>query len=273
VDLIQAIERKIKKFHTSGPLAGTTLNSAADVANPLFSDMKKSDSGLLWVPTREDQYEALMSTMFNVPFRSMLQSYSWGADIAAEPTPPPVEPEFEVNMVEALEGWRAWEINERGDRFTLESINAAQVYWHPGEVMVAVCRNNGWHLAASPIKHCTCGIYAGDDFAEVRQYAEPDDRSDTVVFGRVSGWGRYVRGGAGWRAQFAYPKSFHVPQTITPDELNFLREFRVPIFMDQPILMYNPQEDGYEYGDDQADRNFRASGTSSAQEADDGDDD
>lgn len=238
------------------------LTDGKEPPNPMYSDMHKDPATGLWIPNKTID----MANFWN-PFTSSLfnSSYSWmGLDRGGPAPIPPDEATFEVNMVEALEGWRAWRL-EKGKLGSMYTHGPRPHSWLPDVAAEAHCTET--HEV--PAQHCHCGFYAGDDFESMRAYTE--DEAGTIVFGRVSGWGRYVRGGSGWRAQFCYPKSFHVLPDITPDELESLKLFHVPIFMDQPVLMYNPEEDGYEYGDDEADRNFRAGANSNADEEDDED--
>lgn len=77
------------------------------------------------------------------------------------------------------------------------------------------------------------------------------------ILGEVFGWGRYVRGGIGWRSQFAYPKSFYLKSSQV-NLIDHLRPYHVPIYVEQPVLIYNPEEDGYEHGTHEAHRNLGA---------------
>ena len=46
-----------------------------------------------------------------------------------------------------------------------------------------------------------------------------------------------------------------------------LKKYHVPIYIEQPALIYNPEEDGYEYRKDEANGNFGAAEEPSAGEA------
>jgi hypothetical protein len=206
-------------------------------------------------------------------------------------SPPPLrehkpdsEP-FETNMMEALVGWRAWKLDLK--KMALRSQNSffdddEKHLLRPGIPMVAYCgKAEGNTLGRAsvfdpagilpappvhnvPAEFCSCGIYAKDTLDEVISATYKG------IYGQVYGWGRYVRGDQGWRAQYAYPKRFYLTRNyareISPDTLDFLRTYRVPIFVEQPTLLYNPEEDGYEYRDDEENWNFGADKNPDAEE-------
>lgn len=143
----------------------------------------------------------------------------------------PPEPEFEVNMMEPLVGWRSWNLANH----LLLSLHTG-TRWHPDEARAAGC-TKGWHGSDKvPTGNCTCGIYAVNDV----KFVPGGD-----VYGEVYGWGRYVRGEDGWRAEFAYPKSFYLDQSQV-ELIEPLRKYHVPIHILTPIQCYDPSEDGYE---------------------------
>lgn len=199
-----------------------------------------------------------------------------------EPLKPDSEP-FETNMMEALIGWRAWRLDlekmalrSQNDFFSddekhllrpgvpmkaecgrMESAGRATIY-DPAGVLPAPPAHE------SPAEFCQCGIYAKSTLEEVI-------RADYHgIYGQVYGWGRYVRGTEGWRAQYMYPKRFYLTRNyareLSPDTIDFLRTYRVPIFVEQPTMLYNPEEDGYEYRDNEENWNFGANPKSDAEE-------
>lgn len=145
-----------------------------------------------------------------------------------EPKPP--EPEFEVNMVEPLVGWRSWNLHE-GLLVALRSGKR----WFP-EKAVEAEHDGLHHHTGVPRENCSCGIYAVNHLGSV-----PDGQ----VYGEVYGWGRYVRGDNGWRAQFAYPKCFYLAQN-QPDLIDCLKKYHVPIYIETPVKVFSPEEDGYD---------------------------
>jgi len=191
-----------------------------------------------------------------------------------KPIPPDTEP-FEVNLMEALVGWRAWKLDLK--KMALRSQNSffsddEKHLLRPCVPMVAACGKSEGNMVGRatvfdpagelpaipkhevPAEFCTCGVYAKDTLEEVI------DNDYSGIYGQVYGWGRYVRGDKGWRAQYAYPKRFYLTRDfsreMTPETLDFLRTYRVPIFVEQPTIIYNPEEDGYEYRSNEENWNF-----------------
>lgn len=167
------------------------------------------------------------------------------------------DPPFEVNMMEALVGWKAWYILEE----KLRSASASTI-WTPSESLISEClceklnAPSAFNPCGVPIHKCVdspqengyCGIYAASSRQEVQKYITHGHivgvEGDAFIVGEIYGWGRYVRGDSGWRSQFAYPKCFY----LRPSQVEFidtLRAFHVPIYIEQPVQVYDPQEDGY----------------------------
>ena len=164
-----------------------------------------------------------------------------------QPALPPPEPEFEVNMMECLVGWKGWNLAPSDELLHSPSYQGT---WHPDEPFKATCPSCGTPPAKVVVyERHTCGIYATDGFSGAKAYG--------TIRGQVYGWGRYVRGDKGWRSQFAYPKSFH----LTSDQANFiepLKKYHVPIFIDEPLRVYDPEEEGYGYGNTEENRDSGA---------------
>lgn len=139
--------------------------------------------------------------------------------------------EFEVNMVEALVGWKRWKMDNR----LLLSTNGT--YWLAEKPVQAVCNCNLAYQSLGGHWQHTCGIYSADEAFEIEGYGP--------VLGQIYGWGRYIRGNKGWRAQFAYPKCFYL-QKNQANLIDVLKKYRVPIFIDEPLQIYDPREDGFE---------------------------
>jgi len=136
---------------------------------------------------------------------------------------------FEMNMVEALEGWKTWGMGQ-----TKEFLTTRGVAWLPDQALEAKCDASCGEV---PRTDHTCGIYASDNRQGAIGYGQ--------VLGQVYGWGRYVRGDSGWKAQYAYPKCFYLiaeqVELIEP-----LKKYHVPIYIQQPMKIYNPAEEGYD---------------------------
>jgi hypothetical protein len=180
-------------------------------------------------------YDPIRQTLGGVPMETF----------AAEPSPaPPPEPPYEVNMMEALVGWKTWDINPDGGLTT----RGGHV-WTFDEPIEAICLPHLRNCREIPNEQCTCGIYAADSKNEAKDHHE--------ILGLVYGWGRYVRGTDGWRAQYAYPKCFY----LTEDQVSYideLKKYHVPIYVSQPTLIYNPEEDGYEHRGEEENWNLGA---------------
>jgi hypothetical protein len=144
-------------------------------------------------------------------------------------------PDFILPVV----GYRAW----RWDASGLKSLNGEP--WLPGRPLAAGCRTvtrgpmvgdaeavNDDHEA--PNLECTCGVYAAKNIEHLhntryRQYG---------IHGEVHLWGTVVEHKLGWRAQYAYPKSFFLQPHAIPfrlTETNFrlktLTVFGIDIFI------------------------------------------
>lgn len=128
-----------------------------------------------------------------------------------DPTPrKPLEPE--LTIVDAVTGWRRWSV----EMFGCELRSNNGVPWKPYEKLVAECKRSP--SVADPVDisgckgvHCTCGIYAykTPEDAKFGENAPADLASGSVhCWGEVYLWGRVIEHAKGWRAQFAYPKSF-----------------------------------------------------------------
>lgn len=238
---------------STAPLTAASLREfSKGVPNSLLTGFEKRGSSVLYslppplIDFTLPSFPSMFSRMFNT------RGFSWYENgLKAEP---PKEAPFETNLTEALVGWKAWSYDtESGLTSASQSTK-----WTSEEALTATCTAGCTDV---PREHHTCGIYAGDTREEAEGYADCDD--DFV--GLVYGWGRYVRGGRGWRAQYAYPKAFYLKR----GQINFidgLRAFRVPIYIEQPTRIYNPEEDGYESRGDEADWYLRASEKSDAEE-------
>lgn len=162
---------------------------------------------------------------------------------------------FELNLTEALVGWREWRI----DKDVLVSMVAGENNrWVPDTPMCAKCNNKWPHPV--PSEFCTCGFYAKDLRPKDNDGWNGDRYDRSSIVGEVFGWGRYVRGDNGWRSEYAYPKSFYLTkEQATPDTFEILKKYHVPIYVEQPMLFYDPQEDGYANRDNEEDGDFGAS--------------
>jgi hypothetical protein len=118
-------------------------------------------------------------------------------------------------------GYRAWVWDWSSPQFG--SFNGE--LWYPGKPMTAICKlraltPRAFFMAArqpqlrealehqAPHPSCTCGIYAFK--------AEEEIKYRRRFYGAVYLWGTVVEHRRGWRAEFAYPKSFVVPPYTFP---------------------------------------------------------
>lgn len=104
--------------------------------------------------------------------------------------------------------YRAWQFHGS----TLESLN--NDLWQPGKPIRASCvLKDPEHEA--PAEGCSCGIYA---------VKRPDAFSAVVhIYGEVYLWGEVIEHELGYRAEYAYPKTF----VVYPRESTVLGESRL----------------------------------------------
>lgn len=168
--------------------------------------------------------------------------------------PPRIKSEpFETNLMEPLVGWRVWKIAHG----RLTSMYQHVEPWPPDEPYRAKCFER--RCVESPTRNHTCGLYAKNDFRQVREFLH-----DGEACGVVLGWGRYVRGVDGWRSEFAYPARILIARDSLRD-LEKLKDYHVPLYVMEPMRLYDPAEDGYEYWQNEEDWNFGAGAESHAQ--------
>jgi preprotein translocase subunit YajC len=143
------------------------------------------------------------------------------------------------DYISPVVGHRVWQWDAVG----LKSLNGE--LWLASQPLSAVCRadKNGsiaglskttHNSGESPYFNCTCGVYAARTIEHLRQCGY----KRFGVHGEVYLWGTVVEHERGWRAQFAYPKTFFlVPSTIpfSLSEINVrlktLTEFGTDVFL------------------------------------------
>lgn len=130
------------------------------------------------------------------------------ADTAAKTLP-------HESIVTALIGWRKWRPVMFGEG--LYSMNGSFL-WTPKKKAVSSC-SRGAHCAGT---QCDCGIHAFKGRPDVEaQYGSVDG-----LIGEVYLWGRVLECEKGYRAQFAYPKSF---LSTSPFAETYAAEFGVKV--------------------------------------------
>lgn len=123
------------------------------------------------------------------------------AGLATEPAScSPQKPLPEEHVVSALIGYRAWNVPLFVDE--LRSV-AVMAKWKPYEKLAAACAE-----AQCDGVGCNCGIYAFKTLDLVQRQYKSLDHAKRYVWGQVWLWGRVLECKDGYRAQFAYPKSF-----------------------------------------------------------------
>ncbi len=111
------------------------------------------------------------------------------------------EPLPEEHMVSAITGYRAWNVPLFVDE--LRSV-ARSDRWVPYKRFEAECDEDQCAGVS-----CGCGIYVFKEMDSVQaEYRQDNDRGWRYVRGECWLWGRILECEAGYRAQFAYPKSF-----------------------------------------------------------------
>jgi hypothetical protein len=200
--------------------------------------------------------EARAAVALQAETKRMLARLDKVAKPKRPPRPPklkPIDEPFETNLMEPLVGWKTWLI-----RNGLLHSQLRSGVWPPGKPFQAMCKER--KCVHPPTTTHTCGIYARDKFLGVREFLDAGE-----ACGIVLGWGRYVRGVDGWRSEFAYPARILIARDSLGD-LEKLKEYRVPLYVMEPMRLYDPAEDGYEYWDNEADWGFGANTKPNAQE-------
>ena len=143
------------------------------------------------------------------------------------------------DFISPIAAYRAWQWNANG----LRSLNGER--WLPGQPLTASCRADAISSIAGlskathdpadlPYFNCTCGVYAAKTIEHLHQCGY----KKFGIHGQVYLWGRVVEHERGWRAQFAYPRTF----VVAPDKFPFslseidarlktLTEFGTDIFL------------------------------------------
>lgn len=146
--------------------------------------------------------------------------------------------------------YRVWQWDEDG----VKSLNHAE--WTPGVAFEAKCANlesqaakyegrpeiQAWlrqHEHPVPGEDCSCGMYAGIDL----QHLINIGYAGQGIHGEVLLWGRLVECTLGWRAQYAYPKFFVVPQSMFPFNIREIeRRMRALIAFDVDVYVQPANE-------------------------------
>jgi len=143
------------------------------------------------------------------------------------------------DYISPVVGYRVWQWDATG----LRSLNGEK--WFAHQPLSAVCRADAsgavsglskatHNLAELPYFKCTCGVYAARTIEHLHQCGY----KRFGVYGEVYLWGTVVEHERGWRAQFAYPKTFVLAPTTIPFSLSeisvrlkTLTEFGTDLFL------------------------------------------
>ena len=168
---------------------------------------------------------------------------------APSPDPEPIlEPEPVLSYmvvpdgIDPVVGWRAWVLHDSG---FLVSLSGA-VPWVPHEPIEAIDARSweGWKWTTRltyiegpcPHEDYTCGIYAVDEMEIIPVFS----KDINVVIWQVYLWGKVIPGDRGWRAQYAYPKEFH----LLRGQEKIIQDYGVPlVWREQTSLrgrLWNP---------------------------------
>lgn len=93
-----------------------------------------------------------------------------------------------------LTGWRAFDLDT--DTLDLKAV-VKQTRYPAQKALKAQCMGGIGHEA--PQMHCSCGIYATTNLADIQA------PGGSFVYGQVALWGRVCEYTTGYRAQYAYP--------------------------------------------------------------------
>lgn len=186
--------QKIEEHMTANEIAA----GAAVVKNPdavLIDEFKNLAADLV-----KKELDAMYQTAF-APVRYFYNPSLFSTMFGDEPEKPrDVTPLPEEMVVSAIPGWRCWNVPLFVDE--LRSMVSGNK-WPSYKRMEAVCEQptcNGLY--------CECGIHAFRELKTAETSYKDSSRLSNKIFGEVWLWGRVLECKNGYRAQFAYPKSF-----------------------------------------------------------------
>jgi|SRR5208282_6138610 len=119
------------------------------------------------------------------------------------------------DYIEPITAYRVWQWDAVG----LKSLN--HTLWLPGQPFEASCPvyhcDSAGYISCKnvPGDGCSCGVYAARNLKHLVTIGY----ADHGICGEVSLWGKVVIHKFGYRAEFAYPKSFVIPASFIPTPL------------------------------------------------------
>ncbi len=142
------------------------------------------------------------------------------------------------DCITPIVAYRLWVWDVAG----LSSLNG--VSWIAGQPLAAECKpprrgttacSTKQFPHAAPHTDCRCGVYASK---RLESLSMSWPWRSVCVRGETWLWGMVVEHEYGWRAQFAYPKTLHVPKSILPitqeqmrSRLKSLAAYRCDVFV------------------------------------------
>jgi hypothetical protein len=160
------------------------------------------------------------------------------AELPFDPNKVP-DPEFTraPDLIQAVEGWRAWVCDRKVPDFGLPpklySVSHAAYYWTPRKFSLADCHSCGKDV---PGEFCTCGFYSAKTLEHLMTMGYPGydpEAGQIAVLGQVANWGKVVEASQGWRAAKAYPVRLWVPYECWKLAKALEKAYGVPVGLSQ----------------------------------------
>jgi len=108
------------------------------------------------------------------------------------------------DFISPIVAYRVWVLSPSG----LMSLNGE--FWPPNRRLEASCKRSP-DSHEPPHSACSCGIYATKSVDQLQRIGYA---SKGGVYGEVYLWGTVIEHKLGWRAQYAYPKSFVIQPNL-----------------------------------------------------------
>lgn len=119
------------------------------------------------------------------------------------------------DYISPIVGYRVWQWDAAG----LKSLNGE--LWVPVQRLNALCRADATRFISGlprfkhdsrqvPHPSCTCGVYAAKAIERLQQ----SGYSRFGLYGEVHLWGTVIEHERGWRAQYAYPRTFVLAPSV-----------------------------------------------------------
>jgi len=141
------------------------------------------------------------------------------------------------DLVRPIIAWRAWAVHRKGPP-RLESFNGAP--WPPHHRMEARCNKSH----EPPGVGCRCGLYAAKDKPTLIElgYQHYGDAWFAVI-GTVKLWGGLIPAEWGYRAEYGYPATLHVPYEIPDVAIALRRTYGVRVRLSNNLALIPNEEE------------------------------